>query len=756
MKKLSSIFTLPLALALILSPTLPRAMAGDTDQAANSKTAPGDSSDAAKAKDKESPGETDPGQITVAVGRLLEQGHYTRRKLDADLSKQFLKNYLDSIDYTHLFFTQADIDAFTTKYGEALGDDVLLGNPNAAFAIWDVYVKRVEDRVGKVKDLLKENKFTYDSDRTFQRDRSKAPWPADEAAADQLWKDRIEGEMLQEKLATHPLEPPLKVITRRYNQLVKNVHEETREDVLKRFLTMLAQTYDPHSEYMSKSDLTSFNIQMRNSLVGIGAVLRSEEGYAKILDLVEGGPAKMGGKLKVGDRVTAVAQGPGEFVDTMDMKLDKVVDMIRGKKGTTVRLKVVSAHGSDTKIVEIVRDEVKLKEQDAKAELIEMDDPATGQQHKLGWIRLPAFYADMEHPGPDAKSTTKDMLTLLNRLKQENIGGLVIDLRNNGGGSLEEAVNLTGLFTKKGPVVQTRDSNGNIHVSRSHYGEIAYDGPLVILTNRLSASASEIFAAALQDYGRAVIVGDPTTFGKGTVQTLLSISQFIPSLTTMAPDDAGALKITIQKFYRIAGGSTQLHGVASDVVIPSSYDQEKLFGESALKGPLPYDVVDPANYDKSGHELFVSELKARSQARVAADPEFVYVSEDLATIKQKIEENTISLNEKARRAEDAANKAKLEKRTADRAKRKPPEEKAFDITLDNASKPELQPVKNDAEKPVDPDADDDTDEEVAAYNKKPVVDPQKNETLNILNDLIDLTNKTKTASADKVPAEKAQ
>src|ERR1700677_323556 len=404
MKKLSALFTSLLALAILL---------------------PGRSASAA---------DVDPGQISIAVSRLLEQAHYTRRKLDdPDLSKQFLKNYLEAIDYNHLFFTQKDIDAFNAKYATELGNDVLLGNPNAAMDIWEVYTKRVEDRVAKVKDLLKQD-YTFSSDRTLERDRTKAPWPADDAAADQLWRDRIEGELLQEKLIVHPIEPGLKVVTRRYNQLLKNLHETTPSDVTKTFFSVLAQTYDPHSEYMSKDDLTSFNIQMRNSLVGIGAVLRSDEGHAIILDLVEGGPAKMSGHLKVGDRISAVAQGTdGEFVDVIDMKLDKVVDMIRGKKGTTVRLKVISVHSNDTKVVEIVRDQVKLKEQDAKAELIEMPD-SSGQPRRLGWIRRPAFYADMEHPGPDAKSTTKDVLALLNRLKQENISGLVIDLRNNGGG----------------------------------------------------------------------------------------------------------------------------------------------------------------------------------------------------------------------------------------------------------------------------------------------------------------------------------
>jgi carboxyl-terminal processing protease len=692
----------------------------------------------------------DPGQICISVGRLLEQGHYSRHKLDDELSRRFLKNYLDQLDYNHLFFTQKDVDAFETKYATELDDDILLGNPNPAFEIWDIYTKRVEERAAKVKELLKQN-FDFKSDRTVELNRQKSPWPKDDAEAEQLWSDRIEGEFLQEKLTEHPVEPPLKVITRRYNQLLRNIHEQTREDVVKTFLDVLAQTYDPHSNYLSKSDLESFNIQMRLSLVGIGAELRSEEGYAKIMDLVPGGPAQKDARLKVGDRISAVAQGDKEFTDVIDMKLDKVVELIRGKKGTTVRLRVVPAHSTATKIIDIVRDEVKLKDKAASAEIIERPD-AQSQPQRLGWIRLPSFYADMERAGAKgAASTTQDVLTLLNRLKQENISGLVIDLRNNGGGSLEEAVNLTGLFIKKGPVVQERDSNGNPHVNRTQKTSVqVYDGPLIVLTNRLSASASEIFAAALQDYGRAVIVGDDSTFGKGTVQTMLEIGRFIPFLGSNS-SDAGALKLTIQKFYRIAGGSTQLHGVTSDIKLPSLYDMPD-FGESALKNPMPYDVVDAVDFDKvTDHPLFITELKQRSAARVAADPEFSYITDDLTFLKDKRTANKISLNEKDRRAELASEKAKKEKRTAERAKRKKPDEKVYQITLDNANKPDLQLVKYDVKKKPDPDteADPDIDDEEPAGKDKSVIDPLRIESLNILNDLIELSIAPKTASVAK-------
>ncbi len=703
--------------------------------------------------------EPDAGQISISVGRLLEQGHYSKRKLDDEMSRQLLKNYLDNLDYNHLFFTQQDVDAFSRKYGTALDDDILLGNPNPAYDIYDLYKKRVEARVAKVKELLKLD-FAFNGSRTIELDRRKSPWPKDEAEADQLWHDRVEGEMLQEKLAKHQIDPPVKTLTRRYDQLLRNLHEQTREDVTKIFLSTLAQTYDPHSEYMSKSDLENFSINMRLSLVGIGAVLHSDDGYAKIMDLVPGGPAQVGGKLKVGDRVTAVAQGNDEFVDAVGMKLDKVVEKIRGKKGTTVRLQVIPSHATDPstrKIIEIVRDEIKLKEQEAKAEIIERDAPGNTTGVRLGWITLPSFYADMEHSGmKNAKSTTRDVRALITRLKQENIGGLVMDLRRNGGGSLEEAVNLTGLFIKNGPVVQAKDANGNVHVSKDRESGVFYDGPLVVLQNRLSASASEIFAAALQDYGRAVIVGDEHSFGKGTVQTMLEIGRFIPFLGSDT-NEAGALKLTIQKFYRIAGGSTQFKGVTSDIRLPSPYDHPDI-GEGSLKGPLPYDDVDPASFEKvADHPLFLKELRLRSAARVGTEPEFRYVNEDLNAVKKKIADNKISLNEKVRRAELAEEKERKDKRVAAREKRKMPEEKDYLITLDTVDKPELQLAKNvkDEKKAasVDPDSaapanGDDADDE-AEDKKKPTVDPVRNETLNILADLIELSKAPKTASVSK-------
>src|ERR1044071_2808565 len=587
--------------------------------------------------------------VAMSVGRLLEEGHYTRQKLNEEVSKKFLQTYLEMLDFSHLFFTQEDVDAVTAKYGNPMAPDVLMGTLKPAYEIYALYTKRVDDRVAKIKELLKQT-IDFKSNATVELSRQKSPWPKNEGEADQLGRGRIANELLQEHLSEHPIEPAPQLVSRRYERLARNVHEQDKDEQMKLYLDALAQAYDPHSEYLSKADMKNFSINMGLSLVGIGAMLRSEDGYAKIESLVPGGPAQTDGRLKVGDRITAVAQGPAEYVDVREMRLDKVVEMIRGKKGTRVRLLVIPSDATDPskrKTVELVRDEIKLKDQEARADIIIKKDE-NGDPIKLGWLTLPSFYADMDR---HQKSTTRDVLALLKRLKKENIGGLVVDLRKNGGGSLEEALSLTGLFLKSGPIVQTKDYNGTIRISSDPDSGIAYAGPMVVLTSRQSASASEIFAAALQDYGRAVVVGDQNTFGKGTVQTILEIGRFTSLLGSRSPDD-GALKLTIQKFYRVAGGSTQLHGVASDIVLPSLTDLPE-FGEGALKNCLPYDEVTPARFTKwtDTHSLFIDQLKRRSAERVQNDAEFRYDIEDMQRLQQKVKDNRITLNEDARRKE---------------------------------------------------------------------------------------------------------
>src|SRR5881398_1214768 len=628
--------------------------------------------------------------IAISVGRLLEEGHYTRQKLNEEVSRKFLLSYLELLDFSHLFFTQQDIDTLNAKYGNSIAGDVLLGTLKPAYDIYALYTKRVDGRVAKIKELLKQP-IDFKSNATVELSRQKAPWPKDEAEADQLWRGRITNELLQEHLSEHPIEPAPQLVARRYDRLARNVHEQDKDEQIKLFLDALAQAYDPHSEYLSKADMKNFSINMGLSLVGIGAMLRSEDGYAKIESLVPGGPAQADGRLKVGDRITAVAQGPADFVDVREMRLDKVVEMIRGKKGTHVRLLVIPSDATDPsrrKNVELVRDEIKLKDQEARADIIIKKDE-NGDPIKLGWLTLPSFYADMDR---HQKSTTRDVLALLKRLKKENIAGLVVDLRRNGGGSLEEALALTGLFLKSGPIVQTKGSNGNIVISSDPDPGISYSGPLIVLTSRQSASASEIFAAALQDYGRAVIVGDKNTFGKGTVQTILPICRFT-SLLGSRSDDDGELKLTIQKFYRVAGGSTQLHGVASDIVLPSLTDLPE-FAEGALKNCLPYDEVPKAKYTKWSEpvSLYLDELKRRSSARTQNDPEFHYVMEDMGRLRHRLDDNRISLNEDVRKKEIQDDKIRKETRAKERLARHDEEMQMIRLTLDNVDKPNLQPI----------------------------------------------------------------
>ena len=700
--------------------------------------------------------------IAVSVGRLLEEGHYTRQRLNEEVSNKFLQTYLEMLDFSHLFFTQKDVDDLNAKYGSSMAGDLLLGTLKPAYDIYALYTKRVDDRVAKIKELLKQP-IDFKSNATVELSRQKSAWPKDEAEADQLWRGRIVNELLQEHLSEHPIEPAPQLVSRRYDRLSKTVHEQDKDEQMKLYLDALAQAYDPHSEYLSKADMKNFSINMGLSLVGIGAMLRSEDGYAKIESLVPGGPAQVDGRLKVGDKITAVAQGPAEFVDVREMRLDKVVEMIRGKKGTHVRLLAIPSDATDPsrrKNVELVRDEIKLKDQEARADIIIKKDE-NGEPIKLGWLTLPSFYADMDK---HQKSTTRDVLALLKRLKKENIAGLVVDLRRNGGGSLEEALSLTGLFLKSGPIVQTKDYNGYIRISSDPDNGIAYSGPLVVLTSRQSASASEIFAAALQDYGRAVIVGDKSTFGKGTVQTILPIGRFA-SLLGSHSDEDGALKLTIQKFYRVAGGSTQLHGVAADIVLPSLSDLPE-YGESALKNALPYDQVPKAKFTKwsDTHSLFIDQLRRRSEERVKNDAEFHYVMQDMDRLRHKIDENRISLNEDTRKKELADDKLRKETRSKERLARNQEEPRIYRVTLDTVDKPNLQLVmypgklaeakKNGVAPKVDPEAAPDADSDLVSgagsdsENKEPAIDPERDESLNILADLADLSRGPKTASAN--------
>jgi carboxyl-terminal processing protease len=691
-------------------------------------------------------------QVAITVAKLLEQAHFTRQKLDSSTSRKVLDTYLESLDYTKLFFTQEDIDKIHQKYDGTLDQDLIVGNIQPARDIYATFKERVESRAGKIRKLVNDN-FSFKSTRTVALDRRKEPWPANDQDADNLWRDRIEGELLQEKLNKFAIDPGPKAVSKRYDQLVKNLEERDDNDVLQLFLNAVAQTYDPHSEYLGKGDLESFEINMRLSLTGIGAELRVEDGYAKIERLIPGGPAQMSGKVSVGDRIAAVSQGKDNFVDVVDMKLEKVVELIRGKKGSAVRLQIIPSDTSDPskrKVVELVRDNVKLTEQEAKAELIERSLP-DGTSQKLGWITLPSFYQDMER-SRTGKSTSRDVAALIKRLEQEGIQGLVIDLRRNGGGSLDEAIKMTGLFITQGPVVQVKESGGDIEVLKDRDPSVAYSGPLIILVNKLSASASEIFAAALQDYGRAVIVGDSSTFGKGTVQTLLELGRFIPLLGGSS-NDAGALKLTVQKFYRVAGGSTQLHGVSSDVVLPSLSDNSEI-GESALEHPLPYDEVEPAAIDIANNhkQLFVDDLKKRSNNRIAQDQSFQDILADAKELKDRLKSNRLSLNEKVRRDQLDRDNAQKQKEQADEKKiQAQVHDKHYELTLADVDKPQLKliekaPAQKDQKGQDNNSNTSDPNATIEDENGTTLdADAIRRETLNITTDLVDLQKSPRTA-----------
>jgi carboxyl-terminal processing protease len=457
------------------------------------------------------------------------------------------------------------------------------------------------------------------------------------------------------------------------------------ETVLETYLTSLGHAYDPHTDYLSPSDLENFSISMKLSLVGIGAVLSSEDGYAKIMSIVPGGPADLDKRLKVNDRVAAVAQGDAPWVDVVDMRLQKVVDQIRGKKGTEVRLLVIPADATDTSTrveIKLVRDEIKLTEQEAKAKVIEIND-VQDRTRKLGYIDLPSFYGDLQQ-SPTSKSTTRDVRQLIEHLRTQEIEGLVIDLRRNGGGALSEAIALTGLFIREGPVVQVRDTAGNIQMGRDTDASVAYDGPMVVLTSHTSASASEIFAGALQDYGRAVIVGEKSTFGKGTVQSMLEVGRFVPPRNGKQPE-WGALKLTIQKFYRVSGGSTQNRGVIPDIQVPSTLDYRKV-SETALKNAMPYDEVPTAKYEGVNQvtPYIVTLLRRLSESRVRQAEEFAYIRDDIERLKAQLEENSVSLNESKRLAEKAADAARAEERKKAReARARESAFKVVEVTLEN-------------------------------------------------------------------------
>ena len=710
------------------------------------------------------------------VGRqmaiMLQNSHFARLPFN-DLSKRFLDDFIRDLDAGKVYFIQEDIDRFNRLYAKDLSAMLLQENSmGAAIDIYSTFKKRVEARVGEAKRLLASNEFDFTKGESLERSRKDAKWPKDEAEAMVLWGQQIKEALLSEMLRRDMIadiakkqgkENPLKndkepkeKIALRYERFLHSVVVDVDdEDVAAMFLSAVSRAFDPHTDYMSTREMDRFRDGMKNELVGIGALLQGEEdGATKIMGIVVGGPADKHGVLKLNDRVVAVdpdADGPREMVDIMFMKIDKVVDLIRGEQGTPVRMKAEPAGGApgETELITITRDKVALKDEQASAEIIEMKT-IDGEGKRIGIITLPSFYADFEE---GKTRCSVDVERLLERLKEEGIDGLMLDLRNNGGGALEEVRRMTGFFTRRGPVVQVKNTFGEIQVKESDRQEPIYDGPMIVLTDKSSASASEILAGALQDNNRAVIVGESSTFGKGTVQQPMDIGRMLPFFK--ARNKAGTLKVTIQKFYRPSGSSTQKMGVVPDIVLPSLTDALEM-GEAFLDHPLEYDMIRkaPDFAPLKKEQLFVPRLKELSTGRVSVSKDFGYVIEDVTKTKARIRDNKVSLNLDERKKELDQIERQSRQRNEERKARFTAVEKEDKASL-AFSKLTLDDVEKGGDlRPFDPSKENDeymlrAKDETAELDDTPNwpsgLDLHKREGVQILGDLVEITRNARMA-----------
>lgn len=608
------------------------------------------------------PTENQVGATRLVYG-ILSDSRYAYRSLALDdtLSADIFRRYLESLDSERLYFIQGDLDRFAA-YQTSFDDAIKSQDLAPAFDIFNTYIKRVNQRVTRAQAFLAQP-FDFSSDEQWHYDRKDAAWAKDGAELDRVWRKYVKNDALRLKLAGRSAEEIRKTLGKRYGNLGERVAQLRGDDVFENFMNAYAAAIDPHTNYMSPRSAENFNMQMRLSLEGIGAVLQRQDEFVVIRTIVPGGPASNGGQLKVGDRVVAVGQGDqGPMIDVVGWRIDDVVDKIRGKKGTQVRLDVLPAEASaDAKPsrVVIVRDKVKLEEQAAKKSILDVDGK------RIGVVELPTFYLDFEarrRGDADARSATADVAKLLAELKAEKVDGVVVDLRDNGGGSLVEAVELTGLFIDQGPVVQVRETGGRVSVEADTDHGVAWDGPLAVLVNRSSASASEIFAAAIQDYGRGLIIGEPT-FGKGTVQNLIDLDRWPAN----AEPRFGQVKLTVAQFFRVDGGTTQHAGVVPDLQFPVTLDASE-FGESSYDNALPATRVPEAIYTHLGNFApLAPQLLAQHQARIAHDREFQWWAQDVAEFRADREKKSISLSEAVRRAERDKAEARRKQRDAERA-----------------------------------------------------------------------------------------
>jgi len=646
--------------------------------------------------------------LDKAIARLLIRHHYKQGKLDDTLSHAILDIYLESLDFNRSYFLATDIATFN-KYRSALDDCLQSGNLGPAYEIFHVYQQRLAERTDRILAQL-HREIDFSIDESLETDRSKFPWARNQSELDEIWRKRLKHELLTLMLAGKDLTAAKETLRNRYLGLLRRTVRSNSDDVFQLYMNAVSRSFDPHTAYFSPRTSENFNIQMRLSLEGIGTVLRMEDEWVTVVELVPGGPADLSKQIKPEDKIVAVGQGNDEpMVDIVGWRLDDVVDIIRGPRGAVVRLQVVPANaalGAPGTIVRLVRETVKLEKQAAHSEFKTLS--LGGRNIRIGVLTIPTFYSDFaaaQQGDRNYRSTTRDVRRLLQELQTMSVDGIVVDLRQNGGGSLQEAVELTGLFIKDGPIVQVRNTNGNVELEADPDPTQAYAGPLVVLVDRFSASASEIFAGAIQDYGRGVVIGEPT-FGKGTVQTIINLSRFVPKIG----DPAGQLKLTIAKFYRISGGSTQHRGVAPDLAFPSTFSSDEV-GESAEKYALPWDKIKPAHYQSSPYPAnLISELVQLHQARLTTDPVLKQLLEEIEDTKKIRQQKTVSLLQKKRIAE----RDKLESRRLARENQ----------VRSLLGLPSLQ--KNDKK---------------AEGNRKDEPDPWLDESVRITADMINLLNK---------------
>ena len=621
-------------------------------------------------------------RITLLVSRLAGTVHLNRNRqsIDDEISRRCLKTFLRSLDPMKVYFFQSDVDGFKEHRNE-LDDSFKKGDIRFAYHVFTTFLQRIDERVALVDKFLEmEHDFTLHESIIIDRDA--ATYPKNPAEASDRWRKRIKYDLLvlraadkdedeeDKKQTTEELKQRLH---RRYHSFVKRMRQTDSDELLEMYLTAMTKGLDPHTTYMSPKTVVNFEIQMKLNLDGIGAALQYSDGYTIVSKIIPGGAADKEGRLKRDDRIVGVGQGTdGEIVDTVDMKLGDVVQLIRGRRGTIVRLEVLPGGKGERKIYQITRAKIELKDSEARGEIIERGKKPDGSPYRLGVIDLPSFYMDMEAARlgrPDYKSTTRDVRKILRGFKEKHVDAVVLDLRLNGGGSLTESITLTGLFIDRGPVVYVKDGNGRVQ----HYDDLEkgmeWEGPLAVVTSKLSASASEIFAGAIQDYGRGVIIGDSTTHGKGTVQSLLSLGrQQFPNLRN--PPEMGSLKITMQQFYRPSGDSTQNRGVAADVELPSVINHLDGIDEADLDYALKFDRVTAVPFKKMSlvDEEIVQQLVARSADRRKKSEGFQKVARRIKRYLKRKDRKTESINEKAflaERAKDYADDDKKEDKDED-------------------------------------------------------------------------------------------